>query len=248
MKTMDKTESLNLVESAISDVESGIEKLNQLSTTATVNRETIQKLETDLVDLRANTGNLEPKIRSSRHVAAVSTLTLGRADLAVVESEIGTQSDRVVESWRRATGLLQQVWTAVLAARKSSVEAMIEANFDVRQLHMPATHFSHAAFSVIEVEDMQNTLLRYRGRSERDAAIHDARLLRERSEPLLKMAANELAALNLVIPEATAAVAERQPPPAAKRIHYQSREVSSDPDTEPITVSQQRKLPLGNGL
>lgn len=84
---------------------------------------------------------------------------------------------------------------------------MIEATFDVRKLHVPATHFPHAAFSVIKVEELQNTLLRYRRLSERDAAIHDARLLRERSEPLLKMAVNELDALKLVFPEVASRVA-----------------------------------------
>jgi hypothetical protein len=123
----------------------------------------------------------EPKLRSSRHVAAGSTLTLEHADLAVIETQIDAQSDRVVQVGQRTQALLAQVWSALLASRKASVESSLRANFDFRQIHTSATEFSSAAFSVIEIEEIRGLLFNYRTSDERDIAIADARVMRERS-------------------------------------------------------------------
>jgi hypothetical protein len=187
---MSNDESLSLVESAISDCEHECETLDQLSANAATTRATITKLEADLVDIRANTAGLEPKVRSSRHVAAGSTLTLEHADLAVIETQIGAQSDRIVQVGQRAKSLLAQVWSAVLATRKANVEAMLETTFDLRLLRIHTPSFSSAAFCVQEVEEFQGTLFQHRFR-DRNLEIDDARKLRERATALLTMAANE---------------------------------------------------------
>jgi hypothetical protein len=79
----------------------------------------------------------------------------------------------------------------LLAARKTAVETMLRTNFDFRQFHTPASEFSSAAYSVIEVESIRGTLFNYPMSDERSLAIDDARRLRERSAPLITMASNE---------------------------------------------------------
>ena len=70
--------------------------------------------------------------------------------------------------------------------------------------------FVAAAHTVSEVAELQGSLFQYRMRDERDSAIHDLRLLRERSAGLLAMAANEPnLILNVPTAEATPFVAER---------------------------------------
>jgi hypothetical protein len=203
---MMNTESFALVESAISDCEHECETLDQLSANAATSRETIRKLESDIADLRVNTAGLEPKLRSSRHVAASSTLTLEHADLAAIETQIDAQSGRVVQVGQRAQSLLAQVWSALLESRKASVEASLRATFDFRQIHTPATEFSSAAYSVTEVEKIRATLFPHRWLpAERALAIHDARQLRTRSAVLLTMA-NELSELSIVDVELTPVV------------------------------------------
>jgi hypothetical protein len=189
---MSNDESLSLVESAISECEHECETLDQLSENAATSRQTIQKLESDLVDIRANTAGLEPKLRSSRHVATGSTLTLEHADLAAIENQIDTQSDRVVQVGQRAKSLLAQIHAALLQSRKSGIEAMLEATFDLRLLRIHTPSFASAAFSVQEVEEFQGTIFQHRFLPrDRDVAIDDARKLRERAAALLTMAENE---------------------------------------------------------
>lgn len=119
-------------------------------------------------------------------------LNIEHGDLATFKAQIDAQSNRVAQLAQRAKSLLQQVWSAVLQSRKSHVTALIEANFDLHRLHIPAAHFPLAAFSVTEVEQLQGTLFQYRHLpTERDLAVDDARKLRTRSAGLLTMASNE---------------------------------------------------------
>jgi hypothetical protein len=70
------SESISSTESAINDVDAELRKLDQLKETAIASQKTIEGLERDLSDLRANTGGLEARVRSSRHVSGASLLTL----------------------------------------------------------------------------------------------------------------------------------------------------------------------------
>jgi hypothetical protein len=207
---MTNTESLELVDSAINECENELAKLSQLTDIATASRETIKRLEEDVADLHFNRGNLEPKARASRLMSSTAMLELERADLSTINAQIDAQSDRVVQVGQRAQSILQQVWSTLLASRKAGVEASLRSTFDFRQIHTPATEFSSAAFSVIEVEEIRNTLFPHRWLpAERGLAIHDARQLRTRSAALLTMA-NELSELSIVDVELTPVVRPRQ--------------------------------------
>jgi hypothetical protein len=180
--------ALDLIESAISDCESEIGTLDELTSNAAASRETVNKLEAELAEIRSNVGNLEPRVRSSRHVSGQSLLTLERADLAAIESQIDTQADRVVEFARRAIGLLQELWSAVLAVRKTDIAEMLRGTFDLTRIVEPIEMLAAAAYPVIEVTKLDGSLFNYRLRNQRAASIDDARHLRERAAPLIAWA------------------------------------------------------------
>lgn len=189
---MSNDESLSLVESAIADTEAELGKLDSLNASAQASQTTIKELENTVFELHNNHAGLDQKARANKLTSATSMLNLERGDQATFKAQIDAQSNRVVQVGQRAKSLLQQVWSAVLQSRKSNVTALIEANFDLQRLHIPAAHFPLAAFSVIEVEEIQGTLFQYRYLpTERDLAIDDARKLRTRSTGLLTMAVNE---------------------------------------------------------
>jgi hypothetical protein len=189
---MTTAESLNLASSAISDCEHECETLDQLSANAATSRETIRKLESDIADLHFNRANLEPKTRGSRLTNATSLLTLECGDLETINAQIDAQSDRIVQVAQRAKSLLQQVHAALLQSRKSGIEAMLEATFDLRFLRPHAPAFASAAFCVQEVKELEGTLFQYRFLPrDRDLVLADAFSLRTRSAALLTMAANE---------------------------------------------------------
>ena len=148
----------------------------------------MEDLETSISELHNNTAGLEQKARASRLTNAKSLLDLERADLAGLDRQIDRQSERVVQVGQRAQSILQQVWSAVLASRNSAVETMLRTNFDFRQIHTPASEFSSAAHSVIEVESIRGRLFNYWMNDERELAIDDARKMRERAAGLLTMA------------------------------------------------------------
>jgi hypothetical protein len=192
---------LTLIESAIADTEAELAKLSQLTDIATASRETIKKLEEDVADLHFNRGNLEPKVRSSRHVSATSLLTLERCDLAGFERGVDAQSDRATQFGARATALLQELYSVVLATRKAQIEEMIQRTFDLSRVHVPVEMLVAAAHVVTEAENVGNILFQYRTADERDIKLDDARQLRARSASLFQWA-RELPeiSLNLVDP------------------------------------------------
>jgi hypothetical protein len=193
---MDNTDPLTLIESAIAEAEAELGKLSQLTDIATASRETIKKLEEDVADLHFNRGNLEPKVRSSRHVSATSLLTLERCDLEGFERGIDAQSDRAAQFGARATALLQELHAVVLAARKADIEEMVRRTFDLSKVRVPVEFLTAAAHTVLEVEEVGNILFQYRTADERDTKIDDARRLKARSAPLLEWA-RELPDLSL---------------------------------------------------
>jgi hypothetical protein len=116
-------------------------------------------------------------------------LTLERGDLAAFNSQIDNQTDRIIQFSGRATGLLQELWSDVLAVRKASIEAMIRRTFDVDRIRvLPIEMLVSAAYCVIEVEELNSVLFQYRTRNERDLAVNDARALRVRSASLIAWA------------------------------------------------------------
>jgi hypothetical protein len=69
---------------------------------------------------------------------------------------------------------------------------MLRANFDFSKIHTPGSELSGAALSVLEVEEIQGTLFHNRWLpAERDLALSDARLLRDRAARLLAIARKE---------------------------------------------------------
>jgi hypothetical protein len=139
-----------------------------------------------------------PKGRAQALTNAQAYLELERADLSTLKSQVDNQSNRVVQFSGRAKSLLAQVHAALLAKRKSSVEASLRSSFNLRLLHMPEDMIASASFSVIEVVEIGNTLFNYRMADERDLAVDDARRLRERAAGLLEMAVNELEELSII--------------------------------------------------
>ena len=186
-------ESLSLIERSISGTETELQKLSSLMATAAASQETIKRLESDLADLGANKADLEQKVRASRLTSGTSLLTLERGDLAAFNSQIDNQTDRIIQFSGRATGLLQELWSDVLAARKANIEAMIRRTFDIDRIRvLPIEMLASAAYCVIEVEELNSILFQYRTRNERDLALNDARELRVRSASLITWAKNLL--------------------------------------------------------
>jgi hypothetical protein len=188
-------ESINLLESAISDCESEIKKHTSLTADAAARQAIIQKLETELSDLRANTNGLEQKARATRLTTTTAMISLERSDLTTLEGRIDVCANHIVQLERRAQGLLQQVWSEVRAVRKSAAERLLETHFDIRRVNAFAGQFPDVAYSVLELDELQDTLFHDRWLpAERDLVLHDARFIRSRSKALLAMAANELSA------------------------------------------------------
>jgi hypothetical protein len=186
---MINSESLDLIESAISDTEAELRTLDQLKASAAASQEVIKRLEADLADIGANKAGLEQKIRASRLTGGTSLLTLERGDLAAFNSQIDNQTDRIIQFSGRATGLLQELWSDVLAVRKASIEAMIRHTFDVDRIRvLPIEMLMSAAYCIIDVEELNSSLFQYRTRNERDLALNDARELRGRSASLIAWA------------------------------------------------------------
>lgn len=189
---MTNTESLELVDSAITECENELGKLDQYKALVATCQKTAEDLETTISELHSNSAGLEQKARASRLTNAKTLLELERADLTGFNREVDRQSDRVVQVGQRAQSILQQVWASLLAARKSAVEAMLLATFDFRAIHTPASEFSSAAYSVIEVEEIKGVLFHNRWLpTERELAIDDTRKMRERAAGLLVMAHEE---------------------------------------------------------
>jgi hypothetical protein len=115
-------------------------------------------------------------------------LTLERADLAAVEGEISAQVDRVIQFSGRAIGLLQGLHFSILPARRSTIEEMLERTFDLSRAGIPTQSLVASERHLIEIEEVGSTLFEYRMRNERDLSLNDARLLRERSAPLITWA------------------------------------------------------------
>lgn len=209
---MTNTESLELVDSAITECENELGKLDQYTALVATCQKTVEGLETTISELHSNKDGLEQKARASRLTNAKSLLDLERADLAGLVRQIDRQSDRVVQVGQRAQSILQQVWSAVLQSRRSAVETMLRTNFDFRAIHTPASEFSSAAYSVLEVEEIKGVLFHNRWLpAERELAIDDARKMRERSAGLIAMASNEPdLVLDIVNVELTPVVRPRQ--------------------------------------
>lgn len=194
---------LNLVQASIDDVDSELEKLDYSASLVTTGQQTVKDLESAILALKANKDGLEAKARTARLTNSLSSLELARCDLEGFESDVDRQSNCVVQCARRAITLLQQIHAALLTVRKAAAESLLEKNFDLRKLHTFANEFAHAAFPVLEITEIGNTLFQHRLPVERTLAINDARAMRSRSEALLMMAENELdEPLNLVDPSA----------------------------------------------
>ena len=101
---------------------------------------------------------------------------------------------------------------------KSNAEELLAKNFDLRRLNTFAGSFSDAAFSVIEVVEIGNTLFVYRMADERDLAIQDARQLRERSAALLAMASDELNELTIIDVALTPVVKQKPAPSTVNQL------------------------------
>jgi hypothetical protein len=188
-------ESISLVEASISSVETELAKLDPLTADAATRQEAISRLEGDLGDLHANKGSLEQKSRATRLTTTTAMISLERSDLTTLKNQIDVCSNHIVQLERRVQGLLQQVWSAVRAARKSAAESLLETHFDIRRVNAFAGQFPEVAYSVLELDELQGTLFHDRRLpAERDFVIEDARRIRSRSKALLEMAANELGA------------------------------------------------------
>jgi hypothetical protein len=185
---MINSESISLIESAISDTEAELRALDQIRASAAASQETIKRLENDIADLGANKADLEQKVRASRLTGATSLLTLERGDLVAFNSQIDDQIDRVVQFSGRAIALLQELWSCVLAARKADVEKMVRANFDLTRFVEPIEMIAAASYPVIEVTELEGSLFIYRSRNDRDGSVVDARALRDRAAPLIAWA------------------------------------------------------------
>jgi hypothetical protein len=185
---MINSESLDLIESAISDTEAELGKLDQLKATAAASQETIKRLESDLADLGTNKAGLEQKARASRLTSGTSLLALERGDLVTFNSQIDNQTDRIIQFSGRAIGLLQELHSAVLASRNADIEEMVRHTFDIDKFHLPIEMLTGSARCVIELEELAATLFSYRLRSERDLSLYDARQLRARSASLIAWA------------------------------------------------------------
>jgi hypothetical protein len=186
---MINNESINLIERSISDTETELQKLAVLKANAAASQETINRLESDLADLGINKAGLEQKVRASRLTSGIALLTLERGDLATFNVQIDNQTDRIIQFSGRATGLLQELWSDVLAVRKASIDQMIRRTFDVdRILVLPIEMLVTSAHCVIEIEQLDSVLFQYRTRNERDLALNDARELRARSASLIAWA------------------------------------------------------------
>jgi hypothetical protein len=211
-------ESLSIVESALADVECELKKLDQQTSNAEASEQTIKRLEDDIFSLHTNAGDLAPKARAAALTNAQAYLEIERADCATLKAQVDAQANRVVAFAQRAKSLLSQVWSALLEARKASVEAMLEAKFDLVKVHIQASALSHASREVIEIAELQGSLFQYRYLpTERSLAIDDARQLRERSAGLLEMAVDELAELT-IIDVALPPIVKAKPAPSSTNI------------------------------
>jgi hypothetical protein len=176
---------LNLVTSAINDVESEIRKLDGLTANAEASKSTIAKLTAEVEDLHSNKANLDSRARATKLTSGSALLLLEQSDLKAINSGMDAQVDRVLDASRHATTLLQTLHAAVLASRKADIEAMVRRTFNPDKTFVPIEVLAAGAYSITELDELYSTLFHYRTRDERDVSIYDARRLRARSASLI---------------------------------------------------------------
>jgi hypothetical protein len=123
-------ESTSLIESAISDCETELKALDQLTVDAAAAQEITNALEADVAAIRINAAGLDAKVRGSKFTAANSALSLAQTDLETVQAALSAQKIKTVAIGKSAARMLFDARDALQIQRRSNVAAWLTAQFD----------------------------------------------------------------------------------------------------------------------
>jgi hypothetical protein len=127
---MINSESISLIESAISDTEAELKALDQLTVDAATHQEIVNALEGDVAALRTNTAGLDAKVRASKFTAANSALSLAQSDLKLAQDDLSAQKIKTVAIGKAAARMLFDARDVLQIQRRSNVAAWLTTQFD----------------------------------------------------------------------------------------------------------------------
>jgi hypothetical protein len=188
IKIMTNENSLKIVESAVTDCEAELARLDQLARQIESSKAAIQKLGSDNQDIRDDV-DADAKKRATALTTNAAQLDLAQGDLRSLERNLETQRKRVAEIGKIALSRIMQTWSAIHQHCKAAAETEIRQSYDVGRLLMPIDLLAAARLDVLMSKQMQDRL--FSVQFDPAAMMLELRRIRERFQQVSDAVANE---------------------------------------------------------